>query len=704
MGQPSYVPLYFAPDADPSWAVNPGVCVDVRNMVPTTRGTLVNYCCTPSETYETVAPYTGLSAGDGPVGARIMRRINGTGSGTSRFFIGTTEKLLEVGTTTITDVSRAIGGVYAGSEWTFASFGDTMIACEVTGGVPVSVPQLSTGVLGTLFAAATGSPPRAQLCVVQKNMLLVANVGDGATTFGDGWMCSGLGNIASWTTIGGVANLATQANNGRLLEANGDITALVAMRDFVVAYKRDAIFIGQYSGNPFGWSWRMISDKVGQFGPNGTAVVNGVHYFLHTSGVYAFDGSSPQNIGTGVVNRFLSSRFGSEFDWDWPIRAVVDERNSLIYWFFRTQDGRDYTSIPVSGGTLGFGYLGLCYNYVSQKFGLVGQPWSDQIGGVFDGGQGIPVVASRGELRSWALNATQLIRPEVASIWTVGNLSDNLLIRHAKIGDETDDVTNTTSTIITGDIGNEVDMTRVSRIKPALVLGDDNLQSSSCSVDSKASKGDYYTGLGMMINATATSAGSGAAYGATIRTDVSANPHTIAASDYLAFDLLPIAGNLTTPVGIRLTFSDATTFDATVNPTALGSSQSVLILLSSVAGKILGSTGGNGLRPMFGVPAATGLHSAIMRRFRIADVNGVLRRRLGVGNETRFQYSQTAPTNYSGVTSYPQESLGAAFTYDVARRRWDGQKTDRWHRIRMDFANQVELSGVYLTTDKAGSE
>ena len=39
MGKPTkFVPVYFAPDMDPSWMVNPGVLVDVQNMIPTTRG------------------------------------------------------------------------------------------------------------------------------------------------------------------------------------------------------------------------------------------------------------------------------------------------------------------------------------------------------------------------------------------------------------------------------------------------------------------------------------------------------------------------------------------------------------------------------------------------------------------------------------------------------------------------------------------
>lgn len=699
MGKPTkFVPVYFAPDMDPSWMVNPGVLVDVQNMVPTTRGTLANYVCTASEKHGTVASYASLGVGDYALSARIMRRLAGSGSGTARFFIGTTLKLLEVGSSSITDETRASGGDYLAQDWTWDSFGDTMIACAWVGTTaPGSVPQVSTGAAGTSFADLTGSPPRAGLCVTQKNQLLVANVSDGSTSYADGWMCSGLGNINSWTTIGGAANLATGANNGRLTETNGQITALVVQRDYVVAYKRDAIYIGQYVGNPFGWAWRLVSDQVGQYSPNGTAVVNGLHYFLHNSGVYVFDGSAPRNIGTGVVNRFMASRMGSETNWDSTIQAVVDERNSLIYWFFSTFEGREYIS---SSTTTGTAHVALVYNYVTNQFGFVSQSWSDLASN--GNNRPTPVMATRGEMRDYALAMSSNIRLDAASIWTVGGAYNDIHIRHSRISDSCEGTTNSESRIVTGDIGNDDRHTRLTRVKPALEAGDDNLQSATCYVDSKATKGDYYSGLGVTLSATATSTSSGSAIGIQMRCSFLSFNHAVASGDYLAFDLLPIAGSLTTPVGFRMTFSDASTFDATTTPTALGTAQSVLVNLTSVVGKTLGTS--SSIKPMFGTAGATGAHQAIMRNVRITDSGGTLRRRLCLGNETRNVAMLGSATNYTAVQSYPLDSYGTAYTYDTTKRRWDGNKAARWHRARMTFYNQTEIAGLYLEADDAGSE
>ena len=699
MGKPTkFVPVYFAPDMDPSWAVNPGVLVDVQNMVPTTRGTLANYACTASERYGTVAAYTALGSSDYVTSARIMRRVSGVGSGSARFFLGTTLKLLEVGSSSITDETRSSGGDYTADDWTWDNFGDTMIACAWKSNVaPSNVPQISTGAAGTNFADLTGSPPRACLCVTQKNQLLVANVSDGSTWFADGWMCSGVGNITSWTTIGGAANLSTGANNGRLTETNGPIIALVVQRDYVVAYKRDAIYIGQYVGNPFGWAWRLVSDQVGQYSANGTAVVDGLHYFLHNTGVYVFDGAAPRNIGTGVVNKFLASRMGSESNWDTNTTAVVDQRNSLIYWVFSTFEGREYVDDSATTGTVD---VALVYNYVSNRFGFVSRVWDDRSAN--GGNRPAPVMATRGELRDYALSLQANIRNDSASIWTAGGAYNDIHIRHSRIGDSVDGTTNTTAIVVTGDIGNDDSNTRLTRIKPALEAGDDNLQSATCYVDSKATKGDYYSGLGITLTATATSTSSGSAVGPPMRIGVLAFNHAVASGDYLAFDLLPIAGSLATPVGFRLTFSDASTFDATVTPTALGTEQAVLIDLTSVVGKTLGTA--SSVKPMFGTAGATGAHHAIMRDVRITNSGGTLRRRLCVGNEARSAATLGTGTNYSTVRAYPLDSYGTAYTYDTTRRRWDGNKSSRWHRARMTFYNQTELAGIYVEADNAGSE
>ena len=689
------MPTYFAPDMDPSWAVNPGVLVDVQNMVPTTRGTLANYVCTDKERIYENNGYT-LGSSDYAVSARIMRALRTSPAPLASFYIGTTLKIIEAdGSGAMTNVTRASGGDYTAGDWTWASFGADMIACAwlPDADAPNEV-QMASGGPGSAFANLSNAP-KAMLVVAQKNQLLVANVKDGGATARDGWMCSGIGNDTSWTAVNGAANLATGANNGRLLDTNGPIQALHAMRDFVVAYKADSMYLGQYVGNPYGWSWRLISDKVGQYSPNGTAIVNGMHYFLHRSGVYVFDGNAPRNIGTGVVNKFLASRMGSELDWRVPIRAAVDSRNSLIYWFFSTKEYRDYATN--SNGA----YVGLVYNYVSNRFGFVSRIWDDYNNAASGASPPVPVMATHGEIQRW-LNSDSSVDPNW-TVWHVGGPYTDVHIRYAKIASSSVDDT-TYSRVVTGDIGNDDSNTRLTRIKPALELGDADLQSATCYVDSKASKGDYYSGLGTMLTATASSTSSGSAIGERMRAIIgsaSGSYYTVASGDYLSFTLLPLAGSLTTPMGVRVVCSDATTLDATATPGALGTAQEAAVSLAAIVGKTLNYLS---FAPMFGTAGATGAHQMVVRNLRITDSGGTLRRRLCIGNEQRGSVGNSSATNYTSVLSYPLDSYGTAYTYDTTRRRWDGNKSSRWHRARMTFYNQTELAGLYVEADNAGSE
>ena len=696
MGKPTkFVPVYFAPDMDPSWMVNPGVLVDVQNMVPTTRGTLANYVCTDKERIYANDGYTA-GAADYAVSARIMRGLHTSPAPLAHFYIGTTLKLIEAdGSGAMTNVTRAAGGDYAAGDWTWASFGADRLACSWTPDADAANEvQMASGSPGSAFANLSGAP-KAMLVVTQKNQVLVANVKDGGATARDGWMCSGLGNNTSWTAVNGAANLATGANNGRLLETNGPIQALQVMRDFVVAYKADSMYIGQYVGNPFGWAWRLVSDKVGQYSPNGTGIVNGLHYFLHRSGVYVFDGNQPRNIGTGVVNKFLASRMGSELDWESPIRAAVDSRNSLIYWFFSAQEYRDYATGSSDA------YVGLVYNYVSNRFGFVSRIWDDYNNLATAVNPPVPVMATHGEIQRW-LNKDNMVDPNW-SIWHVGGPYTDIHIRYAKIASSSVD-DNTYSRIVTGDIGNDDRNTRLTRVKPALELGDADLQSATCYVDSKASKADYYSGLGTTLTATATSTSAGSAIGERMRAiigDGTASYYTVASGDYLSFTLLPIAGSLTTPMGVRVIWTDLTALDATATPGALGTAQEVAVSLAAIVGKSLSYLS---LAPMFGTAGATGAHQMVVRNLRITDSGGTLRRRLCIGNEQRGTNGLTSATNYTSVLSYPLDSYGTAYTYDTTKRRWDGNKAARWHRARMTFYNQTEIAGVYLEADDAGSE
>lgn len=705
MNKSSLIPLYFAPDLDPSWEVNPGVLTEVRNMVPTSRGTLQNYVCTDTELVDDFDAYTDASFttnGNVAVSAAILKSSEGFSSGSSRLILGTTTKLFSnssttAGSYTLNDVTRTTGGDYSATEWVFDNYGNKVIATEwVGGGTATGTPQTSTGTATTKFGNLTTSAPRAQLCCVQKGMLLLANVSDGSTTLTDGWMCSGLYNVNSWTTLGGAANLTTQANNGRLLETPGPICALVKQRDYVVAYKPNSIYIGQYTGNPYGWSWRLITNEVGQSTPNGVAVVNGLHYFLHSSGVYVFDGSYPKNIGTGVVNNYIQRVMSSDITWGLAIRTAVDERRGIIYWFFSTYDGGQFDPQTTTDRYY-FGPFGLAYNYISNKFGFITRTTDDVVNAF------VPINASRDKWRSFRQSVASDVRQDYVSFLTiVQNASNQIELRLPRVGAPPLEG-NTQSFIVTGDIGSEQSFTKMLRVQPSFVSGDDNDQSAECYVDSKNAKADDYDGLGYVLEATATGTGaSGALYGPMLRNETWGD-HTIASGDHLTFEVMLEEGSTSTQAGVKLTSNAAggTATNLTGTVSALDAWETKTLGMTAHAGGVI-----TGLNPFLGQAGATGLHRMVVRNLRITDSSGTLRRRLAKGNEARYTYFilGSAISSYENPKAYIRQSHGAAYTYDTNKRRWDGSKTGKVHRIKMGFYNGTEIDGVYLTTQTVGSE
>lgn len=349
-----YYPIVFAPDSDPVWANNPGMLRDVTDLTPSKKNTLKCWACTDAQS---LVPDVYSAAANGtPMYGQILRRVDGS----ARMVLGTTKCLLEHGGVSgWGNISK--GGSYTlvgGDDWTFATFGNNLIAVTHS-----QLPQLTTGV-GVACVDLPGSPPRASCITVQKNFVLLADCFDGTNAYGDQVWWSGAGNDQTWTP-----SLTTQAGNMRLRDTPGQIRTLVNIRDGVVAYKPDSIYLIQYTGrSPFFWEASLISDRVGCASRNGVAVVNGVHYFLHRTGVHRFDGSSVVNIGANV-NRYLFDRMGHVSNYQ-TVQAIHDEYEGVILWFFHDQ---------ASVWSLERRYA-LVLNPETGRYGFVKRAWSEPSG------------------------------------------------------------------------------------------------------------------------------------------------------------------------------------------------------------------------------------------------------------------------------------------------------------------------------------
>lgn len=682
--QVSYTPVFWAPDLDPSWLANPGVLTEVRNMVPTTRKTLANYACTSGEQFQRV-PALAL-ANTIPISAAGLKLTTGVAAQRARIIIGTMgagggSYLLEaVPGTGFVDVSRAAGGPYVGGEYQFAAFADTILATTSAPygvGQPSEIPQFSTAI-GGAFANLTGCSIKAAVICVNKGYVLLGNVYDGVSWYGDGWACCALQNINSWpASLSASLNNINGPNYGRLTDTPGQIRAFVPMRDTVIAYKPDAIYVGRTTGNALTWGWTCIAQGVGQSSGNGVAVVNGVHYFIHRTGLYAFDGTYPRNIGIGLANEWLAAKLQHYLAFTQPgPKAVVDEARSVIYFYVRTNDQ--------PARTAGMLDAALVYNYVTGQIGWIDAPWADN--STAEIGFGCPVQVSREDLGQYD-SVAQLF----PGIVTVGSIGGSISMRIPVVG-RGSLTSETTSQIATGDIGDETSYSRLSVIKPRLVVGDDDSQVASCTVDGKAAEGDFFDGEGFQIQALATGTGAGYCRVAIRNMSTTGFPrYTVGATDMIAFDFCMIAGDVATPVGVRFQRTDGFFSDFLGVPTALGQWKSAAVSMAALAGKIL-----QAMDLILDVPGSAIQHNVLIRRVRITDASGALLRRLFRGTEERFFTFGIATSNYSNASGFVSRSIGQAFTHDATRRQFAGQVENRWHRPRITFYNETELAALFV--------
>lgn len=272
---PQIVPVYYAPDVDNAWSVAPGALASVTNYAPMQLG---SYGSVGATNY-----ITGMTGTD-VVSAYMFRQINGS----VRYLVNRATNIDEYNSSG-TRTNQATG-LTSSTDWAMCAAGNAIIACSAA-----SATQVSTG---TTFAALGGGSPKAAHCASNFGFVCLANT----DTSADQVWWSALYNYASWTP-----SIATEAGNVRLLEAPGPITALIAFKDGFVAFKDNALFIGEYVGPNYLWRWRMLSNRIGCVGGKAVAELDGKLYFLHTSGIYEFDGQTIRNVGLPVNQTILTS-------------------------------------------------------------------------------------------------------------------------------------------------------------------------------------------------------------------------------------------------------------------------------------------------------------------------------------------------------------------------------------------------------------
>lgn len=422
-------PVYFAPDLNPSWSVNPGVLTAVADMYPTKRGSLRAYACTSAAAYSTSSTTTK--------GTPLVGRSMG-----GYVFVGTTKRILfpDSGVGALYDVSKDTNAdlqpndYTTASDWSFSAWGWQFIACSKVNPPQTLTFDPATGLFtGTgLFTDLGGSPPKASLCVVQKDFLLLFDCNDGSYDLNDQVCWSGLANLTSWTT--GANNLATQAGNNRLRDTYGGIKAAEPLRDAVVAYKADSIYIGQYTGrSPFFWEWSVVARGVGCASPHGVAHVGDQHFFVNALGIHKFDGATATLLNTDAAKYLKAGGYNLT-----SMHATVDEQEGLIIWWLKTS----------ATTTAGFA-AGLAWNMYTNKLGWIGTPWTSYTATG-------TIYGTYADLSGSMLGAPSSSQLSMLLFGYTGTT----------IGAQYPTALGTTCSLTTGDIGDDTSITVVKGVKP----------------------------------------------------------------------------------------------------------------------------------------------------------------------------------------------------------------------------------------------
>lgn len=311
--------LGFAPDIE---APTPGSLVDCSQFIPYLTG------MEGAPSLETPAGVPALAATC--LGAAVATKLDGT----RRTFAGTATKLYELASGAWGDVSRAVGGAYAGTadaRWQFAQFGDMTIATN-----RANEMQSSTSGLFANIATA----PKAEIVFSVGSFVMALNTNDG-TEKPDGWHCCAAFDASDW-----VASITTQSAKGRLVATPGEMTAGLRLGEYAVAYKAASIYLGQYVGPPVIWDWILVpGGEAGCVGKEALCDVDGAHFFVGQDNFWLFDGTRPVAIGDGQVRQWFFDN--SDPGFLYKTKCVYDRQQNRVWVYYPSAGSEECDSALV---------------------------------------------------------------------------------------------------------------------------------------------------------------------------------------------------------------------------------------------------------------------------------------------------------------------------------------------------------------------
>jgi hypothetical protein len=255
-------------------------------------------------------------------------------------FAGDATKLYKLSNTSWEDVSGTTYATGSDARWSFAQFGNFVVATNFTD----SVQSYEMGT-STDFAALAGSPPKARYAAPVRDFMVLGHV----SSFAQRVRWSAIDDVEDWTV-----DPDTQADFQDF--PDGGAVQGLAGGEYGVVLQEFAIRRMTYIGSPVIFQIDEIERGRGCMAPGSVAQVGQMVFFLADDGFYVLlGGREARPIGNRKVDRtFLADLDDSYIH---RITSVIDPTNKLYI-----------VSYPGTGSSDGTPNKLIIYNYAEDKW------------------------------------------------------------------------------------------------------------------------------------------------------------------------------------------------------------------------------------------------------------------------------------------------------------------------------------------------
>jgi hypothetical protein len=289
-------------------------------------------------------PFAATKITGGPVNGSFAHLWN-SGAGTGSYlpdaqtlFAGTPTSLYTVNPTTGAFTAVPRGAAYTASPagWRYASVGNDIWAANWVDNL-----QLRAGNTGAFADGVTSAfKPKARFLATVREHLVAGNLSN-AGRFPDELAWSDADAATNFDPPAAGSTSTSIAGSKRLVSIPGQLTGLVGGQ-YLLLFKRNAIYYGEYVGSPQTFNFDVLSPNIGTAFPS--SIINSRYgiFFFGPDGFYRIEGlSAPQKISTPGIDRYflaLNLTVGSPYvawEEDTQLEGFQLPHLPLIGWQFR---------------------------------------------------------------------------------------------------------------------------------------------------------------------------------------------------------------------------------------------------------------------------------------------------------------------------------------------------------------------------------